>query len=84
MLLKKLAWDWPALVALFIFYVSTKCGTTPTEFDTTAKFGTRDNMQGDCTITRRNFESLKENGRKFDTITEEKLVIKDSIKVTWQ
>lgn len=39
-------------------------------------------MEDDCTIAQRNSENLKEHGRKFDTITEEKLVIKDRIKVT--
>lgn len=39
-------------------------------------------MENNCTITQRNLESFKKNERKFDTITEEKHVIKDRIKVT--
>lgn len=64
------------------YYVSTKSRTTLTEFDRTTKSGTRDYMVDDYVITQRNFVNLKENQRKFDIITEEKLAIKDRIKVT--
>lgn len=39
-------------------------------------------MKGYCSITQRKSETMKVE--KFDSITEEKLVIKIRIEVTWQ